>query len=575
MKGHRTDRRELNDCATGRTVSGVLGLLIAAVLVFSPISHADGSETAQPQQLTLGVFAYRPNAVMEAAWQPLADYFNDHLSGLDVELRVLPQPEMQAALVAGELDLIFTNPAHYIDLRTRNQFTGALATLVTLQNGQPSAELGGVVIRRGDADGPTTLKELPGTSIAVVGRQFLGGFAIQAGELKRLGISLDDLTIVEIGGNHDAVVDAVRAGVADVGFIRTGVLEAKLRDGTLMPDELQVVSPQAHADFPFAVSTRLYPEWAFVAHRSLSHDISKHIAALLFDLPSEHPAARAAGIYGFTIPADYAPVEELMVNLRMPPFDQAPAFVWSDVWERYRATIIPMGLLASSVMVLLALLGLGYRRQRRLRDDAQELSKRLQWIIEGTRAGTWEWNALTGEHRCNQRWAEILGYSCAELEPLGREVWRSLTHPEDAQRVNDAFERHLSGEIPYYGCELRMRHRDGHWVWVYDRGQLKTRTPQGDPEWVVGTHIDVSDRHLLGEAQQTWIKRFKEFSDNVPGVLYQYHLRPDGTSHFPFASPRLFNLYGCHPADVEQDATAVFKVIHPDDRAEIKRSIQA
>lgn len=569
MEGYSANRPRFKH----RSVNQLLGLLIVALFMYSLLRNAYGA--AQSQQLTLGVFAYRPNAVMEAAWQPLANYLSEHLDGFDVTLRVLPQPEMQAALAAGELDLIFTNPAHYIDLRTRNEFTGALATLVTLLNGQPSAELGGVVIRRGNADGPNSLEELPGTSIAVVGRQFLGGFAVQAGELQNLGISLDELNILEVGGSHDAVIDAVRAGVADVGFIRTGVLEAKLRDGTLMPDELKVVSPKAQADFSFAVTTSLYPEWAFVARRSLSHDISKRIAALLFDLSSEHPAARAAGIHGFTIPADYAPVEELMVNLRMPPFDEAPAFAWSDVWERYRATIIPMGLLASSVMVLLILLGLDYRRQRRLRDNAQELSKRLQWIIEGTRAGTWEWNVLTGEYRCNQRWAEILGYSLAELEPLSREVYRSLMHPEDAPRVNDALERHLSGETPYHACELRMRHRDGHWVWIYDRGQLKTRTPKGAPEWVVGTHIDVSDSHLLGDAQQMWIKRFKEFSDNVPGVLYQYHLRSDGTSHFPFASPRLLNLYGCHPADVEQDATAVFEVIHPDDRAEIKRSIQA
>lgn len=454
MEHSRTQGRVLIRRAAARCLALGLWLLIAPLLMASSVSHAGQAGADRPQSLTFGVFAYRPKSVVMEAWQPLADYFSDHLpAGVEVELRVLTQPEMQAALAADELDLIFTNPTHFVELRSRNQLSGALATLVALHNDQPTSQLGGVVIRRSDADGPDSLEELSDHAIAVVGRQLLGGFAVQVGELKRLGISLEQLKILETGGNHDSVVDAVREGQAEVGFVRTGVLEAKLRDGTLMAGEISVVAPQHYADFPFATSTRLYPEWPFVAHWSLPREVSKQIASLLFDLSPHHPAAQAAGIAGFTIPADYHSVEALMISQRLPPFDRAPDFVWADVWQRYQAALVTGGILAGVILALLALVGWGYRRQRRLKGEARELAGRLI------------------------------------------------------------------------------------------------------------------------ETQQTWIQRFREFADNVPGVLFQFRLRPDGSSHFPFASPRLFEIYGCHPAEVEEGAEPVFRVIHPDDRAGVERSI--
>ncbi|MBL7760634.1 MAG: PAS domain S-box protein [Sediminibacterium sp.] len=63
------------------------------------------------------------------------------------------------------------------------------------------------------------------------------------------------------------------------------------------------------------------------------------------------------------------------------------------------------------------------------------------------------------------------------------------------------------------------------------------------------------------------------FSEHIPGFLYQYQLRPDGTSFFPYASKGIIDIYGLPSADVLQDATAVFEVIHPDDRPEVVSTI--
>jgi len=69
--------------------------------------------------------------------------------------------------------------------------------------------------------------------------------------------------------------------------------------------------------------------------------------------------------------------------------------------------------------------------------------------------------------------------------------------------------------------------------------------------------------------------RLERLAEHVPGVLYQFHLRPDGTSCFPYASSGIRDVYGVTPAEVRHDATPVFKVLHPDDFARVATSIQA
>lgn len=120
--------------------------------------------------------------------------------------------------------------------------------------------------------------------------------------------------------------------------------------------------------------------------------------------------------------------------------------------------------------------------------------QRLDNILRATNVGTWEWNLQTGETRFNERWAEIIGYTLAELVPLSIETWARIAHPDDLERSNRLLQRHFSGELDYYEVEARLRHRDGHWVWVLDRGRVSSRTADGQPEWMHGTHQDITAR---------------------------------------------------------------------------------
>ena len=124
---------------------------------------------------------------------------------------------------------------------------------------------------------------------------------------------------------------------------------------------------------------------------------------------------------------------------------------------------------------------------------------RLMNIIEGTRVGTWEWNIQTGEIIFNERWAQMIGYSLADLPSVSIKTWEMFAHPDDLQQSSLLLERHFSGELPYYDYECRMKHKGGHWIWVHDRGCVFTRTKDGKPLMMFGTHLDITERKRAEE----------------------------------------------------------------------------
>ena len=131
--------------------------------------------------------------------------------------------------------------------------------------------------------------------------------------------------------------------------------------------------------------------------------------------------------------------------------------------------------------------------KRKLAEQALEKERlRLANVIEGSHLGSWEWNVQTGETIFNERWAEICGYALSELQPTTVDVWRRLTHPDDSAHAEILLGQHFRGELPFYKIAFRMRHKAGHWVWVQAIGNLISRTDDGQPLMMYGTHADIS-----------------------------------------------------------------------------------
>ncbi len=144
--------------------------------------------------------------------------------------------------------------------------------------------------------------------------------------------------------------------------------------------------------------------------------------------------------------------------------------------------------------------------RRRAEDSLQEERERLTGIIKGANVGTWEWNVQTGETVFNSRWAEIIGYTLVEISPTSIETWLKFSHPDDLKVSDELLQRHFRGDFDYYECEIRMKHRDGHWVWVLDRGMVDTWTNNRRPVLMRGTHTDITERKQATEALKIAVK---------------------------------------------------------------------
>lgn len=135
--------------------------------------------------------------------------------------------------------------------------------------------------------------------------------------------------------------------------------------------------------------------------------------------------------------------------------------------------------------------------------QTHETKERLGMAIQGADLGTWDWHIPSGNVTFNERWAEMLGYRLDEIEPC-IESWKKLTHPEDLEEASGQLELHFQQKTNQYECELRMRHKDGHWVWILDRGRVIERDKSGAPVRACGTHLDITARkNALLEAEKS------------------------------------------------------------------------
>ena len=131
-------------------------------------------------------------------------------------------------------------------------------------------------------------------------------------------------------------------------------------------------------------------------------------------------------------------------------------------------------------------------KKYKLQEELEINRQQLEFIIEGGNLGTYLWFIKSGSTIFNKRWMEMLGYSLGELKPLNIDTCKKLIHPDDIKYVENEIEKLFRKEIEYYSCELRMRHKDGQWIWVHDVGKVNEWDEFGKPVIMSGIHTDIS-----------------------------------------------------------------------------------
>jgi PAS domain S-box-containing protein len=122
----------------------------------------------------------------------------------------------------------------------------------------------------------------------------------------------------------------------------------------------------------------------------------------------------------------------------------------------------------------------------------EQEKEKLQSIIQSTNSGTWQWNIQTDETQHNEIWANILGYTLAEIAPVTTEKWQNLIHPDDLQQSSLKMKDCFDQKEEYYEAEYRLKHKNGHWIWVLDKGKIISWTNEGKPLLMFGIHTDIT-----------------------------------------------------------------------------------
>lgn len=156
--------------------------------------------------------------------------------------------------------------------------------------------------------------------------------------------------------------------------------------------------------------------------------------------------------------------------------------------------------------------------ERYISKNEKQLRQNEEWILLTTQSaniGKWEWFPQTGEIKLDEIWANLAGYTLKELEPTTISTWKSMLHPDDVPKFENAVNEHISGEKSIYDCELRLKHKDGHWLHMLSRGKAIECNENNEPVRLVGAHIDVTDRKVIEDSLAYQASLLSNVSDAV------------------------------------------------------------
>ena len=160
--------------------------------------------------------------------------------------------------------------------------------------------------------------------------------------------------------------------------------------------------------------------------------------------------------------------------------------------------------------------------------EIEEIGRRLEYAVKGVNDGLWDWNLEENSIYFSPRWKEMLGYSDRELMNV-TETWRSRVHPDDLDNAVKDMEKSQSAPDIEYKNTHKLRHKDGHWVWVLSRGQTIFDN-SGKAVRMVGFHTDITEIKELETQLRENEQVYYDFFEHTKSANIMYETDDDGKS---------------------------------------------
>lgn len=149
--------------------------------------------------------------------------------------------------------------------------------------------------------------------------------------------------------------------------------------------------------------------------------------------------------------------------------------------------------------------------------EIDEIKDRYEFAINGARDGIWDWNLLTDEVYFSPQWKQQIGYTDDEIENH-LSTWSSRVHTDDKEQAVKDLNANIERKTEFYENIHRLQHKDGHWVWILDRGKT-IFDENGKAVRMIGFHTDITQLKSLEQKIIKSQERFEMFMDNVPALI--------------------------------------------------------
>ncbi len=524
-----------------------------------------GLREAAPETIRIGVLANRGHDICLQEWSPTAGFLNERLAPLRFKIVPLDFDEIIPAVRGSEVDFVAVNPSYYAYL----EHYGLVHRIVTLQvpgSSAPQTRFGGVIMTLAERHDINDLRDLRGKRFAAVSERSLGGWHAALRELKAAGIRPErDLRSLVFTGTHDAVVKAVLNGEVDAGTVRSSQLERMEREGLLEMERLKVISSRRSdfPEYPYALSSRLYPEWPLAVLGKTDSDQTKQVTVALLQMKDDDGAALAIRGSGWASPEGYAPVHELLRDLNLPPYDDYGQITVVQALKRFWPW------LAAALLLLIILWGLNLKfviLNRRLQASEEHLSATLRSIGDGVIACDRDGNILS----LNRAAEALTGWSSAEAvgRPL-EEVFRIINAQTRETAENPVARALAEGVSVDLANHTALIAKDGTEHQIAD-----SCAPIRDAaETVAGAVLvfrDVTERKRAEEAIARITEQYELAIRGSNDGIWDW----DITCGDLFLSPRWKEQVGYEDHELANHISTFEELLHPDDKPRVMAYVE-
>lgn len=218
--------------------------------------------------------------------------------------------------------------------------------------------------------------------------------------------------------------------------------------------------------------------------------------------------------------------------------------------------------------LLLQVMDIDARRQAEA--ELAAAGERARLAFESVSQGIWDANLAEGVEYYSPQWKAMLGYTDEEL-PSRFGLWTELMHPDDLPAALEVMRRQADGSIRGIDATFRLRHRNGQWVWVRDRGHIVATDAEGRAIRLVGTHTDVTAETVARHRAEALAERLRLATDAGGIGLWEYASETDCM----WWNERMFAIYGLDAASTQPSGSGWFALMHPEDAPATQAGLDA